>query len=154
MIGDHKCKIENEFYLKNNYVKEFLYICGQIESGYNTVNIMIEKLALHNGLICNLDFGGLYLPPVIPAGVRFSLDGEYPCAFYDCTVQISRIKGNEDNVQIFKECDFSGAKFLDKECRDTIIKMGGICDEECEYMDETYAEIVRTWHDVPKWDEI
>ena len=139
-----KAPDSDELYTKNP-LDRFLDICRGLKSGYSVENVIIAKRLIHNKNLFHVDFRYLNLPLLLHGDVSFSLDGEYPCDFYKSRVY--RVAdSNDENNQIFKNCDFSEATFLDMETKEKINELGGIVDfEDDSFMDANFRELVLPW---------
>ena len=101
----------------------------------HTAECVIKTMELsRSGVICGVDFSGQCLPIKMPAHIKFSLDGQYPCDFSYCTVffleeenEIETGAAETDSRQLsFKNCDFTGAEFFDEDSMEELGRMGAI----------------------------
>lgn len=145
ICGEYRNDVNNENFYTYTLLDKFLDICRQHDVDYSVENIFIAKRVIHNNLICGVDFSFLNLPLIISSDIRFSLNGEYPCDFSDARVY--RVDVSDDTqAKNFENCNFSGAKFLDAEVKETLHKMGAVIDfEDDNFMDSFYRDILFPW---------
>lgn len=148
ICGDYINDVNSEEFYTETLLDKFLDICRKLDGGYSVENIFTVKKAIHGDLICGVDFSYLNLPLTLPSDVRFCLDGEHPCDF--SYTRVYRVAESDDvQAENFKSCDFKGAKFLDKEVKETLHKMGAVVDfDDDNFMDSNYRDILLPWIDL------
>ena len=145
ICGDYINDVNSEDFYTETLLDKFLDICRKIESDYSVENIFFVKKALHNGLICGVNFSGLNMPLVLPSDVRFSLDGKYPCDF--CDTRVYHVdESSAEQSEPFRNCDFTGAKFLDAETKEKLHKMGAVVDfGDDNFINDLFRDIILPW---------
>lgn len=145
ICGEYINDVNNENFYTYTLLDKFLDICRQLDVEYSVENIFIAKSIIHNNLICGVDFSFLNLPLIISSDIRFSLNGKYPCDFTDTRVYGVDVS-DDTQAKNFENCNFSGARFLDAEVKETLHKMGAIVDfEDDNFMDSLYRDILLPW---------
>ena len=145
ICGEYINDVNNENFYTYTLLDNFLDICRQLDAEYSVENIFISKSVIHNNLICGVDFSFLNLPLIISSDIRFSLNGKYPCDFTDTRVYGVDVS-DDTQAKNFENCNFSGARFLDAEVKETLHKMGAIVDfEDDNFMDSLYRDILLPW---------
>ena len=145
ICGEYINDVNNENFYTYTLLDKFLDICRQLDVEYSVENIFIAKSIIHNNLICGVDFSFLNLPLRISSDIRFSLNGKYPCDFSDTRVYGVDVS-DDTQAKNFENCNFSGARFLDAEVKETLHRMGAVVDfEDDNFMDSFYRDILFPW---------
>jgi len=149
LCGEYLNDAETNEEREKNLLDKYLDICRMYDVKYSTENIFMVMKMMHGGTLWSMDFSNLALPMKIYADYRFNLNGEYPCLFLNCTV--FQVEESEDDTDRFRDSDFYNATFFDRETKEKISKMGGICDfEDDKFIESLRREMILTWSDI--WD--
>lgn len=81
ICGDYRNAPDDDFHYQRTVLDSILDMSKNI-SALHTAECVIKVMSLARGnVICGVDFSGQDLYFRIPDGVKFSLNGEYPCCF-------------------------------------------------------------------------
>lgn len=125
ICGDYR-NIPSEDFVYHWTVLDSLLDTMREYNSYQTADNVIKTMSLvRNNIICDVDFSKINIPLFIH-DIDFSFNGKYPCSFRKCIVPFPHTTTNLG----FKNCDFTGAFFLDNEYREILSKAGAVFDSD------------------------
>lgn len=122
----------------------------QFNTFRTTENVINTMSAVRGNVICGVNFSDTSLPLSIPRNLKFSMNGDEPCRFNGCLVMLLEIlcdyDGNReenwyddliderltpeilDELDNFRNCDFTDAKFINEDYVNLLKDMGAVTD--------------------------
>lgn len=91
LAGDDRNQASEDFWYHRTLLDSVLDWSRQFDTFRATENVIRTMAAVRNNIICGVDFSRTTLPLYLPCNIKFSLNGEEPCDFRRCHVQLGGI---------------------------------------------------------------
>ncbi len=103
--GDYRNKADYDMEYRKTILDDILEMSRYFHGMRITENILNVMAISRNKLICGVDFRQNFMPMSISPNLKFSLDGEFPCCFYECRFPDTGVFGGKINSMAYSSDD-------------------------------------------------